>query len=142
MPDLRVALLVLLGVLALLALLVFVPVRPEPIPVSVTLTEWSLGFERLEIGTRTTLEILGVTILSQEADAVWVQFVVENRGTMAHGLEVEGTLGGKKVEWEVEPFPPGETRTLKVLLPRGEYELYCPVPGHRERGMEAVLVVR
>lgn len=142
MPDVRVALFVLLGVVALLALWVLVPAEPKPVVVEVTLTEWSLGFQRFEIGTRTTLEILGVTVLSQEADAVWVQFVVTNRGTMEHGLEVEGTLGGEKVEWEVEPFPPGETRTLKVLLPRGEYELYCQVPGHRERGMEAVFVVR
>ena len=71
------------------------------------------------------------------AKAGTIRFVVRNRGTIIHGFEIEG----KKFEREIEPFPAGQTRSLLVELPPGEYEIYCQVPGHKEQGMEGTLIV-
>jgi len=122
MPDLRIVVAI---AVAVLLVFVLVPrlVQPPPQEIHVTLSEWTMGFE--------TITILGGKL----------KFVVTNAGTMPHGFEIEGEINGEEVEWVIEPFPPGETRTLKVDLPPGHYEVYCPVPGHREKGMEAELVV-
>jgi FtsP/CotA-like multicopper oxidase with cupredoxin domain len=64
-------------------------------------------------------------------------FRLVNEGEFQHALEVEG--GG--LEEETEEIGPGETTELTVDLEPGEYELYCPVGDHRERGMEGTLVV-
>lgn len=75
------------------------------------------------------------------AKAGTMKFVVRNRGAIIHGLEIEGEIDGKGFEREIAPFPGGQTRTLVVELPPGEYELYCQVPGHKEQGMEGTLIV-
>jgi uncharacterized cupredoxin-like copper-binding protein len=64
-------------------------------------------------------------------------FVVENSGSVDHALEVEGPSG----EVGIELIAPGDSAELAVTLEDGAYELYCPVPGHREQGMELDLVV-
>ena len=48
---------------------------------------------------------------------------------------MEGEIGGKKVEIASPRLKPGETAVVIVELPEGKYEVYCPVPGHKERGM-------
>ncbi|GBC76224.1 Iron uptake system component EfeO [bacterium HR07] len=67
-----------------------------------------------------------------------VRFVVKNQGTIDHGFEVEG--GG--IEEEIDPFPPGQTRSLELELAPGTYEVYCQVPGHKELGMKGELIVK
>jgi uncharacterized cupredoxin-like copper-binding protein len=62
---------------------------------------------------------------------------VTNDGKAEHALEVEG----KGVEEETETIQPGESADVTVQLEDGEYELYCPVDGHRKLGMEGKLVV-
>jgi plastocyanin len=65
-------------------------------------------------------------------------FRAVNEGETAHALEIEG-MG---VEEETEEFGPGESAELTVELTEpGEYELYCPVDGHKELGMEGTLTV-
>jgi uncharacterized cupredoxin-like copper-binding protein len=65
-------------------------------------------------------------------------FRAVNEGETVHALEVEG-MG---IEEETEEFGPGESAELTVELTEpGEYELYCPVDGHRELGMEGTLTV-
>jgi len=66
-----------------------------------------------------------------------VEFNVRNDGSITHALEVEG--GG--VEEETEDIAAGESATLKVDLPKGVYELYCPIDDHKEQGMTAELRV-
>lgn len=75
------------------------------------------------------------------AKAGTLRFVVRNQGTVTHGFEIEGEIDGKEFEREIKPFPAGQTRSLIVELPPGEYELYCQVPGHKEKGMEGTLIV-
>lgn len=64
-------------------------------------------------------------------------FRVVNEGGAVHALEVEGPTG----EIETEELEPGGTADLAVDLEDGEYELYCPVGDHRDRGMEETLTV-
>ena len=67
-----------------------------------------------------------------------VTFRVTNNGTVDHALEVDG-LG---VEEETETIKPGESAELTVDLSKdGSYEIYCPIDGHRDSGMEGTLTV-
>jgi plastocyanin len=62
-------------------------------------------------------------------------FHVVNHGGSVHALEVEGQSHD---EVETEELDPGAAADLAVdLTEAGEYELYCSVDGHRDRGMEA-----
>ena len=63
---------------------------------------------------------------------------VVNSGETDHALEIEG----EGVEAKTEEIEPGKSATLKVKLEAGDYELYCPVDGHAERGMEGRLTVK
>ena len=43
---------------------------------------------------------------------------------------------------EVAGIPPGGSATVEFVAEKaGEYTFYCPVPGHREKGMEGKLIV-
>ena len=67
-----------------------------------------------------------------------VEFQVSNKGGIAHALEVES----EELEEETEDIAPGKSAKLKVDLPAGTYELYCPIGDHEDRGMKAELVVK
>ena len=66
-----------------------------------------------------------------------VRFDVRNTGQTEHALEVETPEG----ERETEPFGPGETASLEVLLEPGTYTMYCPVGDHEQRGMTGRITV-
>jgi uncharacterized cupredoxin-like copper-binding protein len=68
-----------------------------------------------------------------------VTFTLKNDGGTAHSLEIEDVNGqDQELEGDVSP---GQDGTLKVNLPPGKYEFYCPVPGHKELGMEGDITV-
>jgi uncharacterized cupredoxin-like copper-binding protein len=64
-------------------------------------------------------------------------FMVTNDGQTQHALEIEGN----GVEEETDTLGPGDSGEVTVELAAGEYELYCPIDGHRANGMEGTLVV-
>ena len=66
-----------------------------------------------------------------------VTFVVRNEGTVDHEFESDEAGIGEVVA------PPGRSQRLVFEAPSrpGECPLYCNLPGHREAGMELVLVV-
>jgi uncharacterized cupredoxin-like copper-binding protein len=64
-------------------------------------------------------------------------FKVTNNGQTEHALEIEGN----GVEEETDTLSPGDSGEVTVELAMGEYELYCPIDGHRANGMEGTLVV-
>jgi plastocyanin len=67
------------------------------------------------------------------------EFRAVNDGQVTHALEIEG----KGIETETEDIEPGETMTLRVTLSEsGSYELYCPIDGHKGKGMEGTVTVR
>jgi phosphohistidine phosphatase SixA/plastocyanin len=85
--------------------------------VSVRLSEWKLELSQLTVPTGE------------------VEFTVTNGGTMLHAFEIEG----QGVEKELEPIKVGATSTLRLTLPPGAYEVYCPIDNgaHKKMGMIA-----
>ncbi len=68
-----------------------------------------------------------------------VSFKVTNEGSVDHNLEIEGPEGEQELDQDLGP---GKSGTLTVDLSKpGRYEFYCPVDGHRERGMEGEITV-
>jgi uncharacterized cupredoxin-like copper-binding protein len=66
-------------------------------------------------------------------------FAVSNGGKVAHALVVEG----RGSETKTGTIAPGSSTTLVVKLSKaGKYELYCPIDGHRGKGMRATLTVQ
>jgi plastocyanin len=65
-------------------------------------------------------------------------FDAVNSGNTVHALEVEG----QGIEEKTEEIQPGQSAQLRVDLKAGTYELYCPVGGHKEEGMEGTLRVK
>ena len=67
-----------------------------------------------------------------------VAFVVQNQGAIEHNLAI--VRGGKAVPL-ISSIAPGQTATVTVSLPAGDYTIYCSLPGHRDAGMAARLRV-
>src|SRR6476661_74576 len=90
-------------------------------PLAVRLSEWKLELSQLTIPTGE------------------VEITVKNRGTIPHTLEIEG----QGIEKELEPINVGGTSTVRLNLPPGTYELYCPMGGgaHEKMGMIAHIEV-
>jgi uncharacterized cupredoxin-like copper-binding protein len=64
-------------------------------------------------------------------------FEATNNGQTEHALEIEGS----GVEEETDTLAPGEKGTVTVELEMGEYEMYCPIDSHRDRGMSGSIDV-
>jgi uncharacterized cupredoxin-like copper-binding protein len=65
-------------------------------------------------------------------------FRLVNSGQSGHNLVIEGPGIKRKATPIIEP---GKSAELAANLQRGEYTLYCSVPGHRDAGMETKLDV-
>jgi uncharacterized cupredoxin-like copper-binding protein len=69
-----------------------------------------------------------------------VTFNLKNDGQTTHSLEIEDVNGqDQELEGDVSA---GSSGTLKVNLPAGRYEFYCPVDNHKEMGMEGEITVK
>ena len=65
-------------------------------------------------------------------------FTVKNDGMITHAFEIDGN----GVDKRSADIAPGTTVTVKVdLSTRGSYSAFCPIDGHRSKGMEATLTV-
>jgi len=66
-----------------------------------------------------------------------VTFNARNDGKFPHNIAIDGRDGSV--------FPAdltaGQSASATISLAPGTYTFYCPVPGHRERGMEGTLIV-
>jgi uncharacterized cupredoxin-like copper-binding protein len=83
-----------------------------------------------------------------------VRFVVTNIGTVEHEFVVLKTakpagnlLKGKEADesgavGEIDGVPPGQARTLNLVLKPGHYSLICNLPGHYKTGQFADFYVR
>ena len=66
-------------------------------------------------------------------------FNVTNSGKETHGFEIEGS----GIEKALKPrLKKGESSSLQVDLKPGTYKVYCPVLGHKMRGMSLDLTVK
>jgi plastocyanin len=75
------------------------------------------------------------TTLTAKAGKVTIDF--DNPSSVQHGVEIEGN----GVEEKSEIVTSSKTSVSADLKP-GKYEYYCPVPGHKEAGMEGTLTVQ
>ena len=74
--------------------------------------------------------------ISLQESGVYTLHVV-NSGQTTHAIEVEGV----GVEEETPDLAPGESADLKIDVDEGDYDMYCPVDGHRGKGMVGRIVV-
>lgn len=65
------------------------------------------------------------------------EFAVTNDGNVPHDLVVKGNGVNEKTPI----LNKGDSKTLKVELKPGTYDLYCSVPGHKQAGMDLKLTV-
>ena len=66
-------------------------------------------------------------------------FQVHNVGKLVHDFAVQPVNSHQVAKTKL--IQPGGTVTLVVTLPKGVYDVYCTVPGHRQLGMQAKLTV-
>jgi uncharacterized cupredoxin-like copper-binding protein len=64
-------------------------------------------------------------------------FAVTNNGKIVHSLEVDGP-GVHAVTADLQP---GQSATLNATLQSGQYDVFCPIPGHKALGMNAEITV-
>jgi uncharacterized cupredoxin-like copper-binding protein len=67
------------------------------------------------------------------------RFRIANGGKQTHNFVIEGPGISQKLASDLTR---GDTTELTVNLPAGSYTVYCPVDGHREKGMQRTIVVR
>jgi len=67
------------------------------------------------------------------------RFKIANGGKQTHNFVIEGAGISQKLASDLTR---GDTAELTVNLPAGSYTIYCPVDGHRGKGMQRTVVVR
>lgn len=67
-----------------------------------------------------------------------VTITMDNPSDLPHAIEIEGN----GVEEKGETVQKGGRSIVTADLKPGEYEFYCPVPGHKEGGMTGTLTVK
>lgn len=81
---------------------------------------------------------LAFTVDSLEGKAGEITITMDNPSDLPHAIGVKG----EGVDEEGETVQKGGTSTVTAELEAGEYEFYCPVPGHEEGGMKGTLTVK
>ncbi|HEV2719688.1 MAG TPA: hypothetical protein VG323_06690 [Thermoanaerobaculia bacterium] len=67
------------------------------------------------------------------------QFAVANAGTMKHNFAIQGPGVDQKLAGDLMR---GDTAPMTVNLQKGTYTVFCPVDGHRGRGMSRTITVQ
>ena len=75
---------------------------------------------------------------SLSAKAGNVSITMSNPSCVAHGVAIEGN-GVSKTGSIVNQ---GASSTVTASLKPGKYTFFCPVPGHRQAGMQGTLTVK
>jgi uncharacterized cupredoxin-like copper-binding protein len=73
-----------------------------------------------------------------EAKAGKVTLTMDNPSDIPHAVAIEGN----GVDVDGKTVGKGEKSVASADLKPGTYEFYCPVPGHKEAGMEGKLTVK
>lgn len=64
-------------------------------------------------------------------------FTAENMGHHQHALELVGPGG----ENRSKTLDPGQSTALTLTLKSGTYQVFCPIGGHRDLGMNTKITV-
>ena len=67
-----------------------------------------------------------------------VTITMSNPSSVPHGIGVTGN----GVDKDGQVVNQGAKSTITVSLKPGKYTFYCPVPGHRQAGMQGTLTVK
>jgi uncharacterized cupredoxin-like copper-binding protein len=65
-------------------------------------------------------------------------FVTDNAGKITHALSIDGP--GVE-DAKTKNLQGGQEATLTVTLKKGTYDLYCPITGHKQLGMNKEIQV-
>jgi uncharacterized cupredoxin-like copper-binding protein len=79
-----------------------------------------------------------ISLSSSDLTAGTYTFTVRNEGSATHSLTIKGPGG---VDQTSDTVQGGESTTMTVTLQAGEYEVFCPIDGHRAMGMDTTLTV-
>ena len=66
-------------------------------------------------------------------------FHIANAGKMNHNFAIEGNGVSEKLH---EDLSRGNTTNLSIKLAPGTYTIFCPVDGHRGKGMQRTITVQ
>ena len=72
------------------------------------------------------------------AKAGKVTITMDNPSPVAHGVAIEGN----GVDKDGKIVNQNGTSTVSASFKAGKYTFYCPVPGHRQAGMQGTLTVQ
>ena len=75
---------------------------------------------------------------SLSAKAGKVTISMNNPSSVPHGVGIDGN----GVDKDGKTVQQGGTSTVTATLKPGKYTFYCPVPGHRQAGMQGTLQVQ
>jgi uncharacterized cupredoxin-like copper-binding protein len=76
--------------------------------------------------------------LTAKAGTVTIKMANPGADSLPHAVAIEGN----GVNTTGQTVQPGGTSTVTAKLKPGTYTFFCPVPGHRQAGMEGTLTVR
>jgi uncharacterized cupredoxin-like copper-binding protein len=65
-------------------------------------------------------------------------FKATNSGSFPHAFQIDGPGVEDQGTGTVQP---GDEGTVTVTLQKGTYTFYCPIPGHKEKGMQQEVTV-
>ena len=80
---------------------------------------------------------LAFNTTSLSAKAGTVTLVMANPSSLAHAVAIQG----QGIDKDGKVVGNGGTSTVTAKLKPGTYTFYCPVPGHRQAGMQGTLTV-
>jgi plastocyanin len=114
------------------------PAAPPPPPSSSGSSSGGAGQDLKLSAVETNGLSFSTKTLTAKAGAVTLTMSNPSGNAQQHGISVEG----KGVDKDGKIVAPGGTSTVTVSLKPGTYEFYCPVPGHKQAGMEGKLIVK
>lgn len=135
-PRLLAGLALAAGGLAVLAACAGGPSPGAPSVVQTTTTGGGSG----ATGTTVTVDLseFKLTLSQTSFPAGTYTFVAKNVGKATHALSISGPgVNGQRTS----TVQPGQSANLTVTLSGGSYELFCPVDGHKENGMDTTITV-
>jgi plastocyanin len=112
-----------------------------PIATAVELEVEASGEATASIGDTVAISLTEFALDPSQLDLSAGTFTLEgvNDGAIAHGLAIEGE--GISAATQDISYAPGTSQSFSVDLVPGTYEVYCPVPGHKDAGMSGTITV-
>jgi hypothetical protein len=89
-------------------------------------------------GVGVTEKEFSITLSQASFSPAGYTFTIQNKGSFSHDLNIQGP----GVDTKTSPtLSPGQSGMLTVALQKGSCELWCSVPGHKDKGMDLTIKV-